>query len=685
MKCVPHEFVNNQYINSYALLILESQPIVVTANTRAIQGLQMSANNRFLVSFIDNSVNIWDIRMFEKAVSQFNMQKIISHISWCPTRNNVLTTLHRESYLMNLIDIHWSGIESDMDPHFIKRVISPFEVIDKKNKYNFMTKNVSLDYLSWHPQQAERLLIISNTNILLDFKVSDRVCVTWDNYNKLWSNCGGGIKPVDIGSPSSSPTDSLTSWDLTVNQLREYEGTDIADLMRKRVQDNYGQFTSLDQNAKHSYVPALYCVWKVLGEMQKSECLYGIKSILGVAGQDNEPLTETVCESKTWSDFPTSGSIKVYRSGPRETAQIVCGWPFARGGDPAFKGHIQKLCERKEYTRAAMMACFALKVRYAIEILGRGADDVDDKRNELRMSAIALSGFNLDKSGIWRAQSASAYKQIIDPHLRAIFSFLASESENFENVLNECGVSLGDRIAFACSFLSDQKLNDFVKKTIQICIDDGDLNGLLLTGNNVEGVTLLQSYVDKTDDVQTAALIGCRILPPELINDKRMQCWITNYRDLMDLWGLYDWRAKFDMMNGSIRSPPKSPKSVFLLCSFCGKSVSAALQEEARHRNQVAQPNKLSSCPNCRKPLPRCALCLLHMGTPMNTLDNNNTMKSKPFSKWFSWCQTCRHGGHTEHLSEWFASHTECPVTSCTCKCFAMDLPVPKFTGDFSF
>jgi len=30
---------------------------------------------------------------------------------------------------------------------------------------------------------------------------------------------------------------------------------------------------------------------------------------------------------------------------------------------------------------------------------------------------------------------------------------------------------------------------------------------------------------------------------------------------------------------------------------------------------------------------------------------------------WFSWCQTCKHVGHLEHIEEWFSSHTECPVS----------------------
>lgn len=121
----------------------------------------------------------------------------------------------------------------------------------------------------------------------------------------------------------------------------------------------------------------------------------------------------------------------------------------------------------------------------------------------------------------------------------------------------------------------------------------------------------------------------------------------------------------------------------------------------------------MSACPNCRKPLPRCSICLLHMGThggPITTAATSATApgtvstrefhKSSDFSSWFTWCQTCRHGGHAVHITQWFKyaiylyglslyilqcalgyinlfsrfrDHSECPVTSCMCQCFSVD------------
>lgn len=89
---------------------------------------------------------------------------------------------------------------------------------------------------------------------------------------------------------------------------------------------------------------------------------------------------------------------------------------------------------QQEYTRAALIACFHLKIRLAIDILSKGADSSHESSN-LRMAAIALAGFSFDKSAIWRSQCATAQTQINDPYLRSIFAFLIPDSGSYDKVL----------------------------------------------------------------------------------------------------------------------------------------------------------------------------------------------------------------------------------------------------------
>ncbi len=50
---------------------------------------------------------------------------------------------------------------------------------------------------------------------------------------------------------------------------------------------------------------------------------------------------------------------------------------------------------------------------------------------------------------------------------------------------------------------------------------------------------------------------------------------------------------------------------------------------------------------------------------------------AQPFGAWFTWCQACRHGGHATHITEWFKTHVECPVTDCSCVCMSLDQAAP--------
>ena len=40
---------------------------------------------------------------------------------------------------------------------------------------------------------------------------------------------------------------------------------------------------------------------------------------------------------------------------------------------------------------------------------------------------------------------------------------------------------------------------------------------------------------------------------------------------------------------------------------------------------------------------------------------------------WFSWCQSCKHGGHIKHLMEWFKYNKKCPYVHCECSCANLD------------
>ncbi|KAL3669795.1 hypothetical protein V7S43_005174 [Phytophthora oleae] len=313
----------------------------------------------------------------------------------------------------------------------------------------------------------------------------------------------------------------------------------------------------------------------------------------------------------------------------------------------------------------------------------------------------------------------------------------------YSAILNDITLPLSDRLAFACRYLPAEELLAFVAQHEEESEQYGRLEGLIVTGINADGIRLLQTYLDRTGDVQTLALLAARLPSSYVAKSPRLEKWIQIYKDLLNQWQLFHERARFDvgrsqledLLNGftsfsrdfdadelqaelSAPSTLSVPPQLFVRCNFCNASLSLAslLRLGGSHSSWLnrAKP-KLTCCPTCRKPLPQCALCLLPFGSlnpyfelahrrsrqtsdAVNTLvsnvgaDNGGVLKepktgkneyenlaqlsSIPFVEWFTWCQSCKHGGHAHHLADWFKAHTVCPVTDCNCQCQHLDLPI---------
>ncbi len=140
---------------------------------------------------------------------------------------------------------------------------------------------------------------------------------------------------------------------------------------------------------------------------------------------------------------------------------------------------------------------------------------------------------------------------------------------------------------------------------------------------------------------------------------------------------------------------------LMLHCTYCNDPLAlpAMMRWATQRGDELRQrPTRLWSCLRCNKPLPRCSLCLLPMAVvnPLlklrDDLASSRTPRSdaaaaaaaaasalasqkdaQPLSEWWTWCQGCRHGGHAEHLAEWFSLHAICPVARCRCRCQLLD------------
>lgn len=71
---------------------------------------------------------------------------------------------------------------------------------------------------------------------------------------------------------------------------------------------------------------------------------------------------------------------------------------------------------------------------------------------------------------------------------------------------------------------------------------EGNLDAVLLTGLGEDGVELVQRYLDRTGDVQTASLVALQSHPSVLSVSPRAQLWVDHYRHLLDQWRLWQQR-----------------------------------------------------------------------------------------------------------------------------------------------
>lgn len=143
----------------------------------------------------------------------------------------------------------------------------------------------------------------------------------------------------------------------------------------------------------------------------------------------------------------------------------------------------------------------------------------------------------------------------------------------YADILNNEDIAIDDQISFASIYLEDEDFKLWSIEKQSYCIKEGLLQGLLFTGLlTVGGFEVLQHYINKTDDLQTVALLSSRIFysiseldsntcinkdanfsgSTDALNEAISLCeisknWLFFYRNILNRWELYTERAYFDL------------------------------------------------------------------------------------------------------------------------------------------
>ncbi|CAH0715223.1 unnamed protein product, partial [Brenthis ino] len=545
---------------------------------------------------------------------------------------------------------------------------------------------VPLAAFACHPARRA-LLALTVNGALVEQAVTERATVAWGAGGALAWAAGGALRRMGPAFYAAT--------------------RDISQVARARALRDYGLKPDLWQNAELADDEAVSGLWHFLAlskSLVEDGCIRnsptkhpGVKTVLRSPGEGyrSEPVATLL------PDLPAR-KVTTYRSAERTRALQLCGWGW--GWDSAGAG-VERAEAEGAPARAAALAAFHLRLRAAVDVLARAREPA------LRVAALALAPAAAPPAAaaaapderLWRDALAAAAPALPDAYLRALLHFVAAAlpaapaaAPDYTAVLAETGMRLEDRVAFACVYLPDGKLHEYVARTGEALRARGALGALLLTGVGAEGVGALQRWLERSGDVQTAALVAARCAGAELLRDERVAGWLAAYRALLDAWRLWWPRALLDSWVAAAGgAAAREGAGAGVACTYCGKPVAAAHARPrpafARLPPPAAKMKQISSCPNCRKPLPRCGVCSLHLGTgavgvtalasppapPALATPPGAPAGGAPFGSWFSWCVACRHGGHAAHLLQWFSEHSECPVSSCTCRCAALDPPDP--------
>lgn len=674
----------NKYLRVYDIRT-DSNPLQFT--TKAVYGTTPDPYNPFrLASNTEEGIiKVWDIRKPNEAVLTLQPEtKSISKIVFSP-QSGLLASLSKDAHQMQLWNIQETrGIPVLWKTKKTRPSTRPFA------SFSFIPKQTACD--------PHNLLGVHTDGSFESVQLEEASPMTWEPK-------GGMITTGRNGLVACQPFENkMTHFSLKDGISRELEN-DISVIMRKRLLKGY----SMNAQKNISIIQqdrALRELWtwitiaeRMAPKLAKVGNLdYSFHGVYGIwVGSQSrhksspaatprmspkisrESSAQSFKEALDEGDMPMVDTLKPLQ---RNVALLACGLAFDVEG---FERELVSLEKNGDYDKAAALALFHGNLDRAIQSLSNSKDEHLQQRK--LMSAI-LASYQSGTSETWRDICESLCEDMVDrPYLKAIFAYIASN--DWYRVLDEPGLPLRERMTIALRILDDEQMTVYLNKTVDKAIKEGDVEGIVVTGLTLKGIEILEKALDKYGDVQTASLVMSFIVPKRF-KDNRVEDWVENYRLLMDRWQLWHERAKFDIERGKrMNSSEIAPPQVYVRCNYCAQSLGHSLViQNARNREgkrmnvqtsnpggRISSKHKSTVCSSCRKPLPRCALCLLQMGTPVDQLRQNimtnDTHNVDPagFDLWFTWCQSCRHGGHAIHMFDWFQKHSTCPVSNCSCQC----------------
>ncbi|RDB16246.1 SEH-associated protein 4 [Hypsizygus marmoreus] len=395
-------------------------------------------------------------------------------------------------------------------------------------------------------------------------------------------------------------------------------------------------------------------------------------------------------------DRPWKPTVATAKGLQRQIALQLCGWSLR---EEELASALQRWEQDGELSRAACWLVFTKQYSKAISLLLKSSDESH------RIMSGTIAALVPHSSGPRSTELREHCERLIvgldDPYFRVMLTHLALN--DWSEVLEEELLPFRERLAIAFQFLDDKAVTAYLRRCMDRSSARGHIDGIIVPGlASTIGMDILQGYVDRTGDIQTAAILGSYVCPPRNNGrtsgvERRVARWVEGYRDLLDGFKMFHYRVGFDIERGQVAFGEGGlalggsagygivgdwvPKQILIRCNYCNKPVSPdGLMSGGMGADigGVQQSGRPTACYHCNRSLPRCSICLMTLSIVQDAAREAELLHSHSkdtIDDAIVMCQTCRHGGHVSHILDWFygedggPSHDVCAVADCDCRC----------------
>ncbi|KAL8869486.1 MAG: hypothetical protein Q9174_004237 [Haloplaca sp. 1 TL-2023] len=412
---------------------------------------------------------------------------------------------------------------------------------------------------------------------------------------------------------------------------------------------------------------------------------------------------EAICRNL---ELPEFTSFETSLPAHRRLCLHLCGFGV-QGED--LDAEIKDPLEKDRSREAAFIALVRNEPKQALTALKAGNTSAN------RELSIALAGFVRGSTDdTWNDTIQDIASSQENPFAHAILAFVKRGS--WQDVVSTKSLPLRFRVLVALLHLPDEDLTTYITTTTSTCIENGDIEGIVLTGLSEKVVPLLQNYILKYLDLQTA-ILAVSHTSPRYFSSRLVDIWRTEYRNRLNTHRLFIPRVRFDTgatalscpSNGGAPTLKPPERQISLRCNHCDQAldrnpanVSATpppASFAAKNQGTIFADWKSGTvCEKCGKHLPRCVICMLWLGMPdphskggaernvramERSAESEKSEKSgtagdekrkaekgrELMKEFITVCRGCWHMMHAAHAEEWFGRNRECPVPGCGCRC----------------